>query len=328
MHAMTVDEGRNLRWAEVPDAVAGPGEVLIEVHAAALNRADLLQRAGNYPSPPGWPDRMGLEVGGVVLSAPVGSRWVTGNKVCALLGGGGYGEKINVPENMVLPVPAGLTMAEAASLPEAYATAYLNLFLEADLKAGETVLIQAGASGLGIAAIQLAKVFGAKVMTTVGSEAKAEAVRRLGADWVVNRKTGDLGQMMEDHPVNIALDCAGGADLGKHLEKMAPGGRWILIATLSGETSELALRPVLKRGLRLIGSTLRSRSTEMKGRILADLESRVWPKIEAGLIRPVLYKTLPMADAEAAHTILSRNENTGKVVLTISRETRTVPRTG
>lgn len=328
MYAMTVDAGQNLCWAEVPDPVAGPGEVLIEVHAAALNRADLLQRAGKYPSPPGWPERMGLEVGGLVLSAPAGSRWVPGNKVCALLGGGGYGEKINVPENMVLPIPAGLSMTEAAALPEAFATSYLNLFLEADLRAGETVLVQAGASGLGIAAIQLAKAFGARVMTTVGSEEKARAVRNLGADWVINRKTGDLGRMMDEHPVDVALDCAGGGDLGKHLEKMAPGGRWILVATLGGETSEIALRPLLKRGLRLIGSTLRSRSTAMKGRILADLETKVWPKIEAGLIRPVIYKTLPMAEADAAHGILARNENTGKVVLTLTRESRPARRTG
>lgn len=328
MYAMTVDAGQNLRWAEVPDPVAGPGEVLIEVHAAALNRADLLQRAGKYPSPPGWPERMGLEVGGLVLSAPAGSRWVPGNKVCALLGGGGYGEKINVPENMVLPIPAGLSMTEAAALPEAFATSYLNLFLEADLRAGETVLVQAGASGLGIAAIQLAKAFGARVMTTVGSEEKARAVRNLGADWVINRKTGDLGRMMDEHPVDVALDCAGGGELGKHLEKMAPGGRWILVATLGGETSEIALRPLLKRGLRLIGSTLRSRSTAMKGRILADLETKVWPKIEAGLIRPVIYKTLPMAEADAAHGILARNENTGKVVLTLTRESRPARRTG
>lgn len=328
MHAMTVDAGQNLHWAEVPDPVAGPGEVLIEVHAAALNRADLLQRAGKYPSPPGWPERMGLEVGGIVLSAPAGSRWVPGNKVCALLGGGGYGEKINVPENMVLPIPAGLSMAEAASLPEAFATAYLNLFLEANLQPGETVLVQAGASGLGIAAIQLAKAFGARVMTTVGSEGKAEAVRRLGADWVVNRKTGDLGRLMDEHPVDVVLDCAGGTELGKHLEKLAPGGRWILVATLGGETCEIALRPLLKRGLRLLGSTLRSRSTELKGRILAELEAKVWPKIESGQIRPVIYQTLPMADAEVAQGILARNENTGKVVLTLTREPRAARRPG
>ncbi len=320
MHAMTVDAGHNLHWVEVPDPVAGPGEVLIDIHATALNRADLLQRAGKYPPPPGWPEWMGLEVAGRVLSAPAKSRWAKGDRVCALLGGGGYAEQINVPEDMVLPIPAGLSMAEAAALPEVYATAYLNLFLEADLKPGETVLVQAGASGLGIAAIQLAKAFGAKVMTTVGSDAKADAVRQLGADIVINRKTGDLGKAMDENPVNIVLDCAGGAELGRNLEKLAPGGRWILIATLGGETCEIALRPILKRGLRLIGSTLRSRSNSMKGRILAELEQRVWPKIESGTIRPLMYKVLPIAEADAAHGILSRNENTGKVALVIKQE--------
>ena len=161
MYAMKVDENRAMRWTVVPDPAPEPDEILLEIHAAALNRADLLQRAGKYPPPPGWPEWMGLEVAGTVLAAPRGSRWKAGDRVCALLGGGGYAEKAAVPEELVLPVPEGLSMAEAASLPEAFATSYLNLVIEAGLKAGETVLIQAGASGLGIAAIQLAKAFGA-----------------------------------------------------------------------------------------------------------------------------------------------------------------------
>ena len=188
MYAMKVDDAQAMHWTEVPDPVPKEGEVLLKIRAAALNRADLLQRAGKYPPPPGWPEWMGLEVAGVVLSAPAGSRWKAGDEVCALLGGGGYAEKIAVPEGMVLPVPAGLSMAEAASLPEVFATAYLNLFLEAHMREGETVFVQAGASGLGLAAIQLAKAFGAKVMTSVGSPEKAEAVRRIGADWVLERR--------------------------------------------------------------------------------------------------------------------------------------------
>ena len=317
MHAITVDENKAMHWTEVPDPVPKSGEILLEIHAAALNRADLLQRAGKYPPPPGWPEWMGLEAAGIVLSAPAGSRWKVGDKVCALLGGGGYAEKITVPEEMVLPVPRGLSMEEAASLPEVYATAYLNLVIEAGLKPGETVFIQAGASGLGIAAIQTAKVLGAKVVTTVSSEQKAKAVRALGADVVVNRKTDDLGKALDENPVNVVLDCVGGRGLGSNLEKLAPGGRWILIATLGGEHAEIALRPILKRGLRLIGSTLRSRTTEMKGQILAGLEERIWPAIETGLIRPVIYKRFPIREAEQAHAVLERGENIGKVVLTI-----------
>lgn len=317
MHAITVDEKRSMHWTEVPDPVRGNEEILLEIHAAALNRADLLQRAGKYPPPPGWPEWMGLEAAGVVLSAPAGSRWKAGDRVCALLGGGGYAEKIAVPEKMVLPVPKGLSMTEAATLPEVFATAYLNLVMEAGLKAGETAFIQAGASGLGIAAIQIAKIFGAKVVTTVGSEKKAELVRALGANVVVNRKTDDLGRILEENPVDVALDCVGGEGLGKHIEKMASGGRWILIATLGGEHAQIALRPILKRGLRLIGSTLRSRTTEKKGEILAGLEARIWPALESGRIRPVIDRIFPVWEAEKAHAVLERGENAGKVVLKI-----------
>ncbi len=320
MYAITVDETRAMHWTEVPDPVPKSDEILLEIHAAALNRADLLQRAGKYPPPPGWPDWMGLEAAGIVLSAPAGSRWKRGDRVCALLGGGGYAEKIAVPEKMVLPVPRGLSLIEASSLPEVFATAYLNLVFEAGLQAGETAFIQAGASGLGIAAIQTAKVLGATVVTTVGSERKAEAVRALGADIVVNRKTDDLGKVLDEHPVDVVLDCVGGTGLGKHLEKLAPGGRWILISTLGGESAEIALRPILKRGLRLIGSTLRSRTTEKKGEILAGLEKQIWPAMEAKTIRPVIFKTFPIREAEQAHAVLERGENIGKVVLSIRDE--------
>ncbi|UKI30719.1 MAG: zinc-binding dehydrogenase [Lentisphaeria bacterium] len=249
--------------------------------------------------------------------APAGSRWKAGDEVCALLGGGGYAEKIAVPEGMVLPVPAGLSMAEAASLPEVFATAYLNLFLEAHMREGETVFVQAGASGLGLAAIQLAKAFGAKVMTSVGSPEKAEAVRRIGADWVLERRRDDPAAAFEAHPVDIALDCVGGEVLGNCIERLAPGGRWILISTLGGEFAQISLRPILKRGIRLIGSTLRSRPTEMKARILHELEEKVWPKFVSKEIRPVIHAVLPVARAEEAHAILQRNGNIGKVVLEI-----------
>lgn len=316
MHAVLTAEDQSLVWSEVPAPIPGAGEVIIDVHAAALNRADLLQRAGNYPPPPGWPEWMGLEVAGVITHAPEGCRWHAGDAVCALLGGGGYAEQVAVPAEMVLPVPRGLSMVEAAAIPEAFATSYLNLCLEANMKAGDTVLIQAGASGLGMAAIQMVKALGGTVMTTVGTQEKARFVHSLGADFVVNRETDDLVVAMEAHPVDIALDCVSGPELGRCIEKMAVGGRWIVIATLGGPRTELDVNLFFRRGLRLIGSTLRSRTSEMKARILAGLERELWGAFEAGSIKPIIHATLPMTRAEEAHGILQRRENLGKVVLT------------
>lgn len=317
MYAVLVDEQQNLVWREVPDPVPRPGEILMEVHAAALNRADLMQRAGDYPPPPGWPEWMGLEAAGVVLEAPAQGRWKPGDRVCALLGGGGYAERVAVPEGMVLPIPDGLSMVEAAALPEAFATSYLNLCIEGGMKAGETVLIQAGASGLGMAAIQLVKTFGGKVMTTVSTEEKAAFVRGLGADIVVNRTTQDLAAVMEENPVDVAMDCISGPALGKCVEKMAIGGRWIVIATLGGAMTEINMGTFFRRGIKLIGSTLRSRSSEMKAAILGGMEKTLWPALASGKIKTVIHQTLPIVQAEEAHAILERRENIGKVVLTV-----------
>lgn len=319
MHAVLIAADRSLLWSEVPDPVPAVDEIIIDVHAAALNRADLMQRAGNYPPPPGWPEWMGLEVAGVVSHAPAQCRWGVGDKVCALLGGGGYAERVAVPAGMVLPVPEGLTMVQAAAIPEAFATSYLNLCIEGGLEAGDTVLIQAGASGLGMAAIQLAKALGATVMTTVSTELKAEFVRGLGADIVINRTTDDLASAMAEHPVDIALDCIGGAELGRCVEKMAVGGRWIVIATLGGAKTELDMNLFFRRGIRLIGSTLRSRTPEMKTEILAGLERILWGAFSSGAIKPVVHATLPINCAEEAHTVLENRENLGKVVLTVDR---------
>lgn len=320
MRAVQVDEEQALVWSEVPDPVPRAGELLVDVHAAALNRADLLQRAGNYPPPPGWPEWMGLEAAGVVVEAPADSRFRTGDEVCALLGGGGYAEQVAVPADMALPVPDGLSMVEAAAIPEAFATSYLNLCIEGSMKAGDTVLIQAGASGLGMAAIQLVKVLGGKVMTTVGTDEKAQFARRLGADIVVNRTVDDLGAALDEHPVDVALDCISGPELGQCIEKMAIGGRWIAIATLGGAMTEINMDTFFRRGIKLIGSTLRSRSSEMKAEILAGLERTLWPSFSSGAIRPMIHKTLPITRAEEAHAILQRRENIGKVVLTVKRD--------
>lgn len=317
MQAILVDDNKALVWSEVPDPVIKGHEVLIDVQAAALNRADLMQRAGDYPSPPGWPEWMGLEVAGVVREAPPQSRWKIGDRVCALIGGGGYAEKVAVPAEMVLPVPDGLSMVEAAAIPEAFATSYLNIVVEGGMQVGDTVLIQGGAGGLGMAAIQLVKALGGKVMTTVGSEEKVGFVRRLGADIIVNWKREELSAVMEKHPVAIALDCVGGPGLGRCIEKMAPGGRWIVIATMGGAKTELDMNLFFRRGFKLIGSTLRSRTSAMKANILSELEARVWPCFSSGAIKPVIYKVLPIAQAEEAHAILQNRENLGKVVLTV-----------
>ena len=317
MHAILVDDQQQLVWSEVPDPEPKPGEVVIDIRATAVNRADLMQRAGNYPPPPGWPEWLGLECAGVIRHAPKGSRWKIGDQVCALLGGGGYAEQVAVPEGMVLPVPEGLSMVEAAAIVEVFATAYLNLCLEAGFQSGETVFIQAGASGVGTAAIQLIKTLGGTIVTTVGSDEKAAFVKELGADVVVNHRTDDLGAALDEYPPNVALDCVAGPELGRWLDKMAPGGRWVVIATLAGHEAQLDIRRFFVRRLRLIGSTLRARPTEEKAEILAGLERTLWSAFAAGKVRPIIHQTLPLQQAEEAHAILERRENVGKVVLTV-----------
>ncbi len=317
MRAILINKDKSLVWSEVPDPRRKENEIIIEVHAVALNRADLMQREGNYPPPFGWPEWMGLEVAGEVTEAPEQGRWRTGDKVCALLGGGGYAEKVAVPIGMVLPIPAGLSMVEAAAIPEAFATSYLNLCVEGYMKSGDTVFIQAGASGLGMAAIQLAKEFGAKVITSVGSKEKMRFVRELGADVVINRKTESIPEVLAQHPVDVALDCVAGLGLGPCLKTMAHGGRWIVIATLGGAMSELNMLDFFKRGVKLIGSTLRSRTPEMKSEVLAGIEKQLWPAFSSGKIKVLIHKTLPITEAEEAHAILQNNENTGKVVLAV-----------
>ncbi len=319
MHAILVTENNGLVWSRVPDPQPKDGEVLIDVHAAALNRADLMQRAGNYPPPSGWPKWMGLEVSGVVSHAPESGRWRVGDKVCALLGGGGYAERVAVPADLVLPVPQKLSLEEAAAIPEAFATSYLNLCLEGGMKKGDTVFIQAGASGLGMAAIQVARALGARVVTTVGSDEKAAFVKSLGAEIVINHKRDDVADVLARYPVDVAMDCVGGPELGRYLETMAHGGRWIVIATLGGDQTRIDTNALFRRGIRLIGSTLRGRAPEVKAEILAGLERGFWKAFSSGGMKSVLHAVLPITDAEKAHGILERNENLGKVVLTVQQ---------
>ena len=326
MRAMVVGDQQNLVLAQVEKPEPKAGEILIAVYAAALNRADLLQRKGTYPSPAGWPQWPGLEVAGVVAAmgpeAEKYSDFQVGDKVCALLGGGGYGEFVCAPLGMVMPIPKGLTFAEAASLPEAYATSYLNLFYEGHLQAGQTAFIPAGTSGLASAAIPLAKAFGARVITTVRSDESADKIKDLGADVIINSKKQDVDKVLQaeaenGHPVNVAMDCVAGDMLGKGLQYMAEGGYWIVISTLAGVETNVLLRPLLTKGLHLVGSMLRKRSSEEKAALLRELVEKVWPKLESGEIKPSIYQILPFADAMAAHEILENNQNIGKVVLQV-----------
>ena len=323
MKAILVDENKNLVWSEVANPIIKDDEVLVKIHAAALNRADLLQRQGKYPSPKGCPEWMGLEVAGVITA--LGSSvtgWKLGDKVCALLGGGGYAEYIAVRYDMLMPIPNGLSMVEAAALPEAYATSYLNLFIEGHLEAGQTAFIPAGASGLASVAIPMAKAFGARVITSVLSDEIAERIKPLGADVIINSSTQCVCEILKAEeergtPVNVSMDCLSGETLGKSLPYMARGGYWIVISTLAGIETTVQLRPLLTKGLHLVGSMLRNRTPEFKAYILSELVKNVWPRIEDGTIKPSIYKTFPITDAEAAHAVLERGENVGKVVLTV-----------
>lgn len=326
MKAMLVNEKKDLVWSDVADPVMKEDEMLIEIHAAALNRADLLQRAGSYPSPPGCPEWMGLEIAGkIVAMGPVArqeSNWKIGDTICALLGGGGYAEYVSIRYDMAMPVPRGLTMEEAAALPEAYATSYLNLFWEGHLEPGQTVFIPAGAGGLSSVAIPIAKAFGARVITTVQLDEHKEKIRPLGADRIINSEKEDVAAALaqeaaDGHSVNVAMDCLSGRMLGQCLPHMAEGGYWIVISTLSGTETNILLRPLLTKGLHLVGSMLRKRSPSVKAQILKELTEKVWPKIEDGTIKPSIYRVLPIEQAEEAHAILQRGENVGKVVLRV-----------
>ena len=323
MKAMLVDAQKNLVWTEVPDPVIKEDEVLVKIEAAALNRADLLQRQGKYPSPAGCPEWMGLEIAGTIekVGSAV-SSWKIGEEVCALLGGGGYAEYVAVKEDMLMPVPKGLSMVEAAALPEAYATSYLNLFIEGHLEAGQTAFIPAGASGLASVAIPLAKAFGARVITSVLSDEIAAQIKPLGADVIINSTKEDVAEVLareeeQGTPVNVSMDCLCGQTLGQSLPFMAKGGYWVVISTLAGIETNLPLRPLLTKGLHLVGSMLRNRTPAFKAALLAELVEKVWPKIEDGTIKPSIYKVLPIQEAEKAHAILERGENIGKVVLTV-----------
>ena len=328
MKAILVNDDKSLRWDDVPNPVLGNHDCLIKIEAAALNRADLMQREGDYPPPEGCPEWMGLEIAGTIIEMAEGAKeksdWQIGDKVCALLGGGGYAEYANVKYDMLMPVPKNCSMVEAAAMPEAFATAYLNLFIEGNIKEGDTLLMNAGASGLASVIIPMAKAFGIRVITTVLTEQIAENIKHLNADRVVVTTKEDIAEVLKEelengHPVDVAIDCLGGEIMGKCIHYLKHGARWIMIAALAGTKTEIDLKNIYVRNVRIIGSTLRSRIPAVKAQILAELVEKVWPKVESGAVKPTIYKVLPIQEADAAHAILYKGENVGKVVLTIDQ---------
>ena len=297
MKAILVNNDKSLRWDEVPNPVIKEDEVLVKIKAAALNRADLMQREGDYPPPAGCPEWMGLEIAGEIVEigeeASLKSNWKLGDKVCALLGGGGYAEYVSVKYDMLMPVPNNCSMEEAAAIPEAFATAYLNLFIEGNIKAGDTLLMHAGASGLASVIIPMAKAFGIRVITTVLSKEIAENIGHLGADRVVVSTEENIADVLQEelkngHGVDVAIDCLGGEIMGKCIHFLNHGARWIMIAALAGTKTEIDLKNVYVRNVRIIGSTLRSRTPKVKAEILAGIVRDVYPKIEAGEVKPTI----------------------------------------
>ncbi|MBP3436673.1 MAG: NAD(P)H-quinone oxidoreductase [Clostridia bacterium] len=324
MKAILVNDDKSLRWDDVPNPILLEDEVLVKVEYAALNRADLMQREGDYPPPAGCPEWMGLEVSGEIVEMTEGAKakstYKIGDKVCALLGGGGYAQYVSVKYDMCMPVPENCTMEEAAAIPEAFATAYLKLFVEGHAKAGDTLLMQAGASGLASVIIPMAKAFGLRVITTVISD--PQAIKHLGADLIVDTRVQSLPEVLKaeeaaGRAVDIAIDCLGGQNLGDCLPYVKYGCRWIVIAALAGVTTTIDLKNIYKKNIRIVGSTLRSRTPEMKAQILSSLVKEVWPKVSYGEVKPTIHAVLSIQEAEAAHDILYQGKNVGKVVLKV-----------
>jgi len=326
MKAILVNDDRSLRWDEVPYPVMNEEDVIVKIEAAALNRADLMQREGDYPPPPGCPEWMGLEIAGEIIEMSEGakakSNYKIGDKVCALLGGGGYAQYANIKYDMLMPVPKNCSIVEAAAIPEAFATAYLNLFIEGNIKPGNTLLMNAGASGLASVIIPMAKAFGVRVITTVLTEEIANSIKHLNADRVVVTTKEDISEVLEEelekgHSVDVAIDCLGGEIMGKCIHYLTHGARWIMIAALAGTKTEIDLKNIYVRNVRIIGSTLRSRTPEVKAQILAELVEKVFPKVESGEVKPTIHAVLPITEAESAQEILYKGQNVGKVVLTV-----------
>jgi NADPH2:quinone reductase len=311
-----------LKLCERPMPVVKTGEVLIKVHAAGVNRPDVFQRMGNYAPPPGASDLPGLEVAGEIVDGDLDyTTFDIGDQVCALVQGGGYAEYVVAPLAQCLPVPKGWSMLEAASIPENYFTVWSNVFDRAKLSAGETLLVQGGTSGIGVAAIQLASAMGHRVFATAGSDDKAAACVKLGAERGINYKTQDFVNVVKsltnDRGVDVILDMVGGDYVPREIACLADDGRIALIATLGGGKATVDLGQVLRRRLTITGSTLRPRSVEFKGAIAKNLLERVWPIMAAGKIKPVIHTVFPLEQAAAAHALMEGSSHVGKIMLQV-----------
>jgi putative PIG3 family NAD(P)H quinone oxidoreductase len=325
VHAITMSRPGGpevLTLAEVPDALATDGEVVIAVTASGLNRADLLQRQGFYPPPPGAPPYLGLECSGRIAALGGGvTGWRVGDEVCALLAGGGYAEQVAVPAGQVLPVPNGVTLTEAAGLPEVACTVFSNVYGLARLAEGETLLVHGGASGIGTFAIQLAKALGARVATTAGSPAKLARCRELGADLAISYREEDFVAAIADFTggrgADVILDLMGAAYLGRNIEALAPDGRLAVIGLQGGARGELDLGAMLRKRASVHATSLRSRPPEQKAAIVAGVLSKVWPLIGSGQIKPVIDAVFPLGEAGRAHALMESGEHVGKILLAV-----------
>ena len=313
-----------LQLASRPDPEPAAGEVLIRVSASGVNRPDVLQRTGNYPVPPGASDIPGLEVAGEIIAGDMPAMAAAGLKigdsVCALVAGGGYAELCLAPVGQCLPVPEGLSLVEAASLPETFFTVWSNVFERVHLQKGETLLVQGGSSGIGVTAIQIAKAMGATVLVTAGSDEKCAACVALGADHAINYKTSDfveeIKKLTNGQGVNVILDMVGGSYVKREVESLAEDGRLVIIAVQGGVKAEINAGLVLRKRLTVTGSTLRPRSPAFKTAIAAALKEKVWPLIAGGTIKPVIHSTFAAVDASKAHALMESNQHIGKIVLT------------
>jgi putative PIG3 family NAD(P)H quinone oxidoreductase len=319
MHAIVIEKPGDpdvLRWTEVPDPVAGAGEVLLDVAAAGINRADIMQRQGFYPPPPGVPEYPGLEVSGRVAALGEGvTGWQVGDEACALLSGGGYAERVAVPAGQLLPVPRGVSLVEAAGLPEVTATVWSNVFMLAGLRESESFLVHGGSSGIGTMAIQLAKAHGARVLCTAGSTEKLERCRALGADVAINYRTEDFVKAAK--PVDVILDNMGAEYLPRNVDALGTDGRLMVIGLQGGRVGKLDLGTLLAKRALVHATSLRSRPAAEKAEIVAAVREHVWPLIESGAVRPIVDRTVPMPEAASAHRILEESRHVGKIVLTV-----------